>query len=584
MATSPPRIVGDGVEYVSQAMNFSRLHGPAFGRREMRDVEARLNAVDPRLADWSIERATIAGRGRDRDFQHFWFYGLAATPFLWLTDLAHAHPVRAFTLLNCALLLIAIWIVVPRVGIMATTLLFLSPVIWWIDKPHTEVFTVSLLAMTMALMRERPGWAMALAGIAATQNPPIVVLVPIVAIVALRDRGVARLRDAHVVAGATVGLVAAALQPVYSYMTHGTPSLLLAATLPGIPSLAEIAVVPFDLNVGLVVGFPGLIVATLGAVIVATRRKPSSLLAADVLGAAAAAVVFLVSFASTANLHHGATPGMTRYALWLIPLAIPMLASVHAHPHPTWSRVLGVITIGSVLFSVAVYHPARPENWTQPTRLSQWVWTHRPAWSNPMPEVFAETLRHDDRTVVPTATRQCEKIVLGADVFPDGVWPVPCAPMPLPAFCSGPGALCYANRAGENYSIVAAPGRRRAVAPDGRVWPRSAEAHVRAWYNERHWWPLLDHVGDLEELRAAIGVRATTMGTAARFLVTLERPAPDATLTFRLPKPTRGEFLDPTTGASVGAVRFDGPADELFSTPVPTGHDVLILEMTGVSN
>jgi hypothetical protein len=354
--------------------------------------------------------------------------------------------------------------------------------------------------------------------------------------------------------------------------------------LPGLPSLAEIAVVPFDLNVGLVVGFPALIVATLWAAIVAARRKPASLLAADVLGAAATAFVFLVAFASTANLHHGATPGMTRYALWLIPLAIPILASVHAQPGPSWSPVLGAITIGSVLFSMIVYHPARPENWTQPTRLSQWVWTHRPAWSNPMPEVFAETLRHDDRTVVPTATRQCEKIVLGGDVFPDGAWPVPCAPTPLPTFCSDAGAVCYANRTGVTYSFVRAPGRRRPLTPDGRVWPRSTETQVRTWYNERHWWPLLEHVGDLEALRAAINVRATTMGTAARFVITLERPAPDATLTFRLPGPTRGEFLDPATGASVGAVRFDGPADELFSTPVPTGHDVLILEMTGVSN
>lgn len=201
-----------------------------------------------------------------------------------------------------------------------------------------------------------------------------------------------------------------------------------------------------------------------------------------------------------------------------------------------------------------------------------------------MPEVFAETLRHDDRTVVPTATRQCDKVVLGHDVFPDGAWPVPCAPVPLPAFCSGPGALCYANRRGATYSIVPAPGRPRPITPDGRVWPRTAEAHVLAWYNERDWWPLLDHVGQLEELRAALNVRATTMGTAARFVITLERPEPDATLSFRLPGRMHGEFLDPTTGAAVGTVRFDGPAGEMFSTGVPSGHDILILDMTGVPN
>ncbi len=584
VATSPPRIVGDGVEYVSQAMNFSHLDGPSFGRREMRDVEGQVKAVAPELADWSIERATIAGRNRTRDFQHFWFYGLAATPFLWLTDLVHAHPARAFTLLNVALLLTAISFAIPRIGATAATLLFLSPLVWWIDKPHTEVFTVSLLAMTMALMRERPGWAMALAGIAATQNPPIAIVVPLVAIVALRDRGAKALRDAGLVAGAAIGVAAAVLQPTYSYITHGTPSLLLAATIPGIPSLAEIAVVPFDLNVGLIVGFPALMIATAMAAIGLARRTPVSLLAPDIVAATIAGLVFLVAFASTANLHHGATPGMTRYALWLIPVALPVLAHAHSHATRASSRALAAVTLASVLFSVLIYHPARPENWTQPTRISTWLWTHRPAWSNPMPEIFAETLRHDDRTVVPTMTRQCEKIVLGSDVFPDGAWPVPCAPVPLPSFCSGPDALCYANRAGAAYAIVPAPGRRRPVTPDGRVWPRSAEPRVLAWYNERHWWPLLDHVGELDEMRAAINVRATTMGTAARFVVTLERPASDATLSFRLPAPMRGEFLDPTTGERAGTVRFDGPAGDMFVASVPAGHDILILDMTGVSN
>jgi hypothetical protein len=584
VATAPPRIVGDGVEYVSQAMNFASGHGPSFGRRDMRDVETRLKAIDPELADWSIERATIAGRDRTRDFQHFWVYGLAATPFLWVTDLAHAHPARAFTLLNGALLLAAIWIVLPRVGPTTTALLFFSPLVWWIDKPHTEVFTVSLMAMATALMRDRPGWSMALAGIAATQNPPIAVLVPIVAAVAVHDRGARALRDPGLVAGGVIGAAAAAMQPTYSYVMHGTPSLLLTATIPGVPSLAEIAVVPFDLNVGLIVGFPALAVVMVGAVIVAARQRPTPLLRADVLGAAVASIVLLVAFASTANLHHGATPGMTRYALWLVPLAIPLLAAVRAQHRAAWTRALVVLTAASAVFSVLVFHPARPENWTQPTRLSAWLWTHHPAWSNPMPEVFAETLRHDDRTVVPTTTGQCEKILIGADVFPDGTWPVPCAPVPLPAACSGPGRLCYANRAGDGYAIVAAPGRARPVAPDGRVWPRAAEAQLLTWYNERGWWPLLAHVGDLEAMRAAIGVRAITLGTAARFVVTLERPTPDATLTFRLPSPMNGLFLDPMTGRTIASVAFDGTANELFSVPVPAGHDILILDMSGVSN
>jgi hypothetical protein len=291
--------------------------------------------------------------------------------------------------------------------------------------------------------------------------------------------------------------------------------------------------------------------------------------------------VFLVAFAWTANLHHGATPGLTRYALWLVPLAIPLLADARTIAPQPWRRLVPALALASAALSVWVDHPARPENWTQPTSISTWLWTHRPTWTNPMPEVFAETLRRDDRTVVPTATRQCEKILLGRDVYAAGVWPVPCAPVPLPPVCDGPGTLCYANRAGAAYAIVKAPGRPRPVAADGRVWPRAAEAQVLTWYNQRGWWPLLAHVNDLDALRAAFAVRATTMGSAERFVVVLEQPAADAALSFRVPLPMTGQFLDPLNGTAVSDVRLDG-GDRLVSAAIPAGHDILILDMTGV--
>ena len=41
--------------------------------------------------------------------------------------------------------------------------------------------------------------------------------------------------------------------------------------------------------------------------------------------------VFLMSFAQTGNMHHGGTPGMSRYILWLVPLGVPFLRELFAH-------------------------------------------------------------------------------------------------------------------------------------------------------------------------------------------------------------------------------------------------------------
>ena len=50
--------------------------------------------------------------------------------------------------------------------------------------------------------------------------------------------------------------------------------------------------------------------------------------------AALTAVGFLLSFAQATNVHHGATPSISRYAIWLIPLAIPIMIRARAAGGP----------------------------------------------------------------------------------------------------------------------------------------------------------------------------------------------------------------------------------------------------------
>jgi hypothetical protein len=592
IAGSPVRITGDGGEYAVQALNFAELHAPSIGRKAILSIRPRLGALDAHLTDWAIERSAVAGSDRRYDFLHFWFYALLATPYVWLTSLLGVNALWAFTLLNCTLLGIAIAIVLPRAGIAATLLIFAGPTIWWIDKAHTEVFTVSLVSIAIALTRERPGLAMVAAGAAATQNPPIAALCGLIGIAYLRWRGGpsgppalaepegsalrrAMLRRANVI-GAAIGLSLCVLQPVYTYARHGTPSLLLAATHRGRPTLPELTAVLFDPNIGLLFMDPAFVLAVVAGLVVLARRDRRALVSADLLVAATAACVFLVAFSSTANVRHGATPGLSRYALWLLPLAIPLVVRANAAGGRAWRVTLAALVVVSTTMSVWIFHPARLESWTQPTRLSWWLWTTHPTWNNPLPEVFAETIRHEDATEIPTSTPGCEKILLDAGA-PDGrVWPLPCEPAPVPAWCRG---RCYANRAGDTYTFTPATGRT-IVVRSPMTWPADAEPRAREWFATRGWTTLtpLPPYG-LDVLRTSSGVGVAAIGSASRFVLFLVPTRADATLTFRLPGPMTGEFLDPRSGRGVDAVRFDGPAGDLWTIAVPPDHDMLMLDM-----
>jgi hypothetical protein len=86
-----------------------------------------------------------------------------------------------------------------------------------------------------------------------------------------------------------------------------------------------------------------------------------------------------------------------------------------------------------------------------PTPLAAWTWSHYPRLENPLPEIFAERLRHQDGVNPIASTDNCAKALLQ-----EGRWPDPCtSPQVLPSACRAESALCYANRRADGtYAFV----------------------------------------------------------------------------------------------------------------------------------
>jgi hypothetical protein len=579
IAGSSQRLVGDGREYLAQAINFASLHGPALRPAHIDDIQAEMSRVDPSLAAWDIREATVADSHRNRDFQHFWFYALLATPGLWITRLLHVAPTFAFTGLNLVLLGIALWVVLPRIGGAASLLLFASPVLWWIDKVHTEVFTFALLIIVFAALEERPWWSMIAAGAAATQNPPIAAVVFLVWIVAvLHDR--AAISDRRVVGGAAVGVLFALLHPMYMLVHHHTPSLLLTATRSGAPTFASLSAVVADPTVGLVGNFPVLLVVVAVAVITlvfGARAKADDtgargLVTRGIAVAGAAAAVFLLSFSRTTNVHHGGTPGLSRYSVWLIPLAVPLLARTEQLGGRRWRWFLRASALASSLISIIAFRPSVPENSREPTLLATFFWTRLPAWNNPLPEVFSETELHVDDLWVPASTRGCEKILLGGG---EAGWPVPCYPAVVPSACQG--ELCYANLVNGRYAFTRAPGGGVGKLRTEAVWPVEAVPHVRRIYDAWDWRTLNAGAGDLGVVREAVGVSVVPVGSSDRFILILRDVRPAAVVRLRVGHQIRGVLIDVMTGRTLAAEVCD--AGETCAIDVPAGSRILLLAM-----
>jgi hypothetical protein len=577
IAGSPTRLVGDGREYLAQALEFASLHGPAFRPSDIPHVQGELAQFDPALANWDIWSSTIGDVDRGRVFLHFWFYALLAAPGVWLANVLGAPPTFGFTALNLLLFGGALWVAFPRVGPAACVLLFGGPIVWWLDKAHTEVFTFALLTIALALMRDRPWWAMVAAAMASTQNPPIAILVAIVVVsTVVRDRSA--LADGRVIAAIAVAVALALLHPVYTYAHHGRLSLLLEQTRSGIPTFQTLTAVVLDPSVGLIGNFPVFVIVVVAGLVTLTRTQQSDryLLSTTVVIPAAVAAIFLFAFSRTTNVHHGGTPSLSRYAVWLIPLAIPLLSALQQNGGRVWHRFLWMAAVLSAVISVFAFRPSVPQNSREPTWLATFLWTRVPALNNPLAEVFIETELHVDEPQLPAVTGGCEKILIaGADLY-TGVLPVPCYPAPVPAECQRAGVLCYSNRTGGGYEFVPVRDAATFAARVRRdtVWPDDVVGHVRQLYEAWNWRNM--RAGSFNVVRAVENVSIESLGSNERFILVLRNPRAGAVVRLRPTSPLDGILVDALSGRTIRSVHYNGEPG-MMTVDLPYDSQILLL-------
>jgi hypothetical protein len=352
-----------------------------------------------------VGRRSSDGR---QDFAHFWLFRALAAPWIAAARALGADPRIGFTVLNIALMIVAFAVAWRSVGGGPTILLLVGPIVWWSNKVHVEAFVVSLMMIALALWRDRPGTAMICAGLAAAQVPPLAVFVPMLAVSTVMRRPNAW-RAPSFLAGLTGAMFLALLPLCYYFVRFGT--LTLVADSPHWPSTSELGTVVWDLNIGLVPNWPLFAIAIIVALTAILATEQRRLLQSDIVMAVIGGLVLMLAFPQIGNFMHGATPGIIRYAVWLVPLAIPLFAASTAHPRAR--RTLGVIAVLSAALSLLYYHPAQEEFAHRLTALALWVWRHAPSWSHPSGEIFVRSL-DQRRATVPVSTRGCDKILLSA--------------------------------------------------------------------------------------------------------------------------------------------------------------------------
>jgi len=333
----------------------------------------------------------------------------------------------------------------------------------------------------------------------------------------------------------------------------------------------------WDPNLGLLFNAPFLVVTVVAAAVAVGVLARTRLFESEIWLSLGAAAVFLLSFAQTTNFNNGATPGMSRYGVWLIPLAIPILERASTVVPARSQRWFVSLALASCLWCVVAFQPQQPENYCAPTRIASLIWDRWPSLDNPLPEIFAERLSAAEPGLAPVATRGCTKVLLIG-----GLWPVPCPPQTVPSICAIPDALCYANRARSGYDFVHVPppafytfeGRRT------WTWDAPAAAGIERVLKRVQW-------RDLRQIaRSGQGVMlldadklSWTYGLESEqeLLVYVRQPRQNASLTLRLPATMVGALVNAETGDEIQPLRIEGHPSELIRLSIPPGRAVALV-------
>jgi hypothetical protein len=354
---------------------------------------------------WINRLGFYAGKGMNFYSCHFWLYSLLVVPFYWLGLGLGLGPVGGFTLFHAALLAGALFLInkiLPRQAYLAAAAFLSCGISFYMTWTGPEILTaVCTLGACILTLRVQPGAAILLAGLGAAQNPPLVFLIPLIAGFTLLSRKSTFLiwPKAPVWKGwpkqiylSLVGLVLAGMPYVFFWIKFDLPSLIAHHhTNINLATLNRLHSLFFDLNQGMVVGVPGLILIWMIALVWLVVSKCNRRLIWLPTGLMLATMLIMAYATLPATNWNAGCRVMVRYAFWL---AMPLLALLFFYLTVLPERIgrgllVAVIAVQAfVMLDVGVW--GQRYDYLRQTRLACWVLDHHPRWYNPEVEIFME--------------------------------------------------------------------------------------------------------------------------------------------------------------------------------------------------
>jgi hypothetical protein len=406
LAVVSARPGGDGAEYLLVARALADHGTPEVTRADaewVRQREPQWRRVAGRIAKGVEQRkltplpSVRRARG-DRYYSlHFWFYSLLAVPFLWVTEFLRVRPILALACVNGLAASAALDFVfrrygTARSGLVAAAAFMLCGTVLYLGWTGPEVLTAgAILVACMAARDKELGVGMAAGGLAASQNPSAVFVLPFVLGAFWPDRRRLRRYEIPLVL-AGVGL--AVLPYLFFFYEFRVWSLIgKFATSVELVSLERAFSLVFDLNQGMVMGLPGLLAGVPLVVVAALRAGHAEARGAIAMNAVMTLLLVAALAIPTFSIHNWNSGNVvfSRYGYWI---AMPLLEVGLALGSRLASALRSAVVVIAASLQLGVLALNGPfgqrYSFQRHSPVAKVVLRYLPGAYNPVPEIFYE--------------------------------------------------------------------------------------------------------------------------------------------------------------------------------------------------
>lgn len=425
--------VGDGMEYYAMLISIINS-GQVFATHESLllydNYVAHTSSLGFLQSEFLHTSFPMLESNGELVFPHFWFYSVLAAPFGMLLKIASLDIGYSFTLLHISLFMFLLYIAhkeYSKLGVIVVLILILfSPAIWFINKAHTEFFTITMsIAGIIYFIKNKYLQSSLFFALIATQNPPFAIISILLIGYALFNMK-SKLFHYKSIAFLTVILTIIALHPLYYYFRLGviTPQFLMGTANDPV-TLHRMLTWFVDPDVGLFLNWPlGLIALLVGLFYLANSNIRSFLITYKFHLLFYVLYVIILSYAQskTGNLNHGGSVNISRYALWYIALFFPLitylLQKFYSGNLSFCKRNLITFLLAAIgIINIFQYLPNKSESYINQTKASKAFYKTFPHLWEPEPEIFVE--RALGREGIPNnwAIFRDNKILINRDVL-----------------------------------------------------------------------------------------------------------------------------------------------------------------------